>query len=308
MSALLLMLLLQVPTPVRSVTQGTGIDGGNAWAVSIVAASPLPVGFDGGYVSILNASLPVTGTFWQATQPISGTVTASVTGATLAAGTANIGDVDVLTLPSVTVGTFPDNEPFNVAQINGVAPLMGAGATGTGSLRVTVSTDSAGYGTANGAIPAQSQLTSARATAYGSSPTAVGAGNNAPLVTDLEGRLYVNSTHPRAFTCQFAAASTATLLELTGCAAVASNSYYITDISITGGTANAATVPSLLRSGTGSNCASNTVTLYTCWHGTAGSCESNRTTPIKATVAHALCLIDATVGTKAATVSGFIAP
>jgi hypothetical protein len=27
--------------------------------------------------------------------------------------------VDVLTLPSVTIGTFPDNEPFNVAQING---------------------------------------------------------------------------------------------------------------------------------------------------------------------------------------------
>jgi hypothetical protein len=50
--------------------------------------------------------------------------------------------VDVLTLPSVTIGTFPDNEPFNVAQINGVTPLMGAGATGTGSLRVTAASDS----------------------------------------------------------------------------------------------------------------------------------------------------------------------
>ena len=49
--------------------------------------------------------------------------------------------VDVLTLPSVTIGTFPDNEPFNVAQINGVTPLMGAGNTGTGSLRVTLATD-----------------------------------------------------------------------------------------------------------------------------------------------------------------------
>ena len=49
--------------------------------------------------------------------------------------------VDVLTLPSVTIGTFPDNEPFNVAQINGVAPLMGAGNTGTGSPRVTIATD-----------------------------------------------------------------------------------------------------------------------------------------------------------------------
>lgn len=62
--------------------------------------------------------------------------------------------VDVLTLPSVTVGTFPDNEPFNVAQINGVTPLMGAGNTGTGSLRVTEATDSqlsAGVGAAGDA-------------------------------------------------------------------------------------------------------------------------------------------------------------
>lgn len=95
------------------------------------------------------------------------------------AGTNNIGDVDVLTvpadpfganadaasatgsisaklryiaatgipvtsLPSVTIGTFPDNEPFNVAQINGVAPSMGNGASGTGVQRVTIANDSTG--------------------------------------------------------------------------------------------------------------------------------------------------------------------
>lgn len=49
--------------------------------------------------------------------------------------------VDVITLPSVTIGTFPDNEPFNVAQINGVTPLMGAGNGGTGSLRVNIASD-----------------------------------------------------------------------------------------------------------------------------------------------------------------------
>jgi len=36
---------------------------------------------------------------------------------------------------------FPDNEPFNVAQINGVTVLMGNGATGTGSQRVTLAND-----------------------------------------------------------------------------------------------------------------------------------------------------------------------
>jgi uncharacterized protein (AIM24 family) len=54
----------------------------------------------------------------------------------LPAGTNNIGDVDVL--------TFPDNEPVNVAQMNGVAVTMGNGASGTGVQRVTLASDSTG--------------------------------------------------------------------------------------------------------------------------------------------------------------------
>lgn len=48
--------------------------------------------------------------------------------ATIAAGDNNIGNVDVVTLPSVTIGTFPDNEPINVAQMGGLAvsPCMKA--------------------------------------------------------------------------------------------------------------------------------------------------------------------------------------
>lgn len=52
-------------------------------------------------------------------------------------------DVQIGGSDSLTIGTFPDNEPLNVAQINGVTPLMGAGNTGTGSPRVTISTDQA---------------------------------------------------------------------------------------------------------------------------------------------------------------------
>lgn len=44
--------------------------------------------------------------------------------------------VDVLTLPNVTIGTFPDNEPINIAQMNGVTVSMGVGASGTGTQRV----------------------------------------------------------------------------------------------------------------------------------------------------------------------------
>lgn len=64
-------------------------------------------------------TVPVSGTFWQATQPVSLAALPA-----LVAGNANIGDVDVLTLPNVTIGTFPDNEPINIAQINGAAPSL----------------------------------------------------------------------------------------------------------------------------------------------------------------------------------------
>lgn len=60
----------------------------------------------------------------------------------LPAGTQNIGNVDVLTLPSVTIGTFPDNEPFNVAQFGGNAVVTGTGVGGLGIPRVTISNDS----------------------------------------------------------------------------------------------------------------------------------------------------------------------
>jgi len=61
--------------------------------------------------------------------------------------------VDVLTMPTTAVtGTFwqatqpvsiSGNQAVNVAQINGVTPLMGAGNTGTGSHRVTIASDQA---------------------------------------------------------------------------------------------------------------------------------------------------------------------
>ena len=43
---------------------------------------------------------------------------------------------------TVTVGTFPDNEPFNVAQFGGTAVATGTGLGGAGIPRVTVSSDS----------------------------------------------------------------------------------------------------------------------------------------------------------------------
>lgn len=299
-------------------------------------ATPVPIS------GTVTASGPVTDTQLRATPvPISGTVTATVANATLAAGSAVIGHVivDTASTTAVTqatgtnlhavidtgsttavtqatgtnlhtvvdsITTFPDNEPFNVAQINGVAPLMGAGATGTGSLRVTIANDSTGYGTANGTIPTQSQLESSRATAYGSSPTAVAAGNNAPRIADTEGRQYVNTAHPRAITCNLTTTATSST-QVTGCELVSSNSIYITDIRVSGGIATGATAPAIIQAGTSTTCGSPVV-LFRCDHPATGGCDWHGITPIKAAAGTGLCILDAVAGTKNVTITGYVAP
>ncbi len=67
-------------------------------------------------------------------------------------------EVAVLNTPTVTIGTFPDNEPFDLNQLVGNTHLVGAGNTGTGSPRVTISTDQAalptmGHGATGSAVP-----------------------------------------------------------------------------------------------------------------------------------------------------------
>lgn len=84
-------------------------------------------------VSNLPATQPVSGTIavsnFPATQPVSGTIAATQSGTwnvgtittlpALVAGNANIGDVDVVSLPSVTVGNFPASQ--NVVCTSGCA-------------------------------------------------------------------------------------------------------------------------------------------------------------------------------------------
>lgn len=68
-------------------------------------------------------------------------------GATSANATAIKVDGSAVTQPvSGTVTTSPPaNASTNIAQINGVTPLMGNGTTGTGSLRVTISSDNTAF-------------------------------------------------------------------------------------------------------------------------------------------------------------------
>jgi hypothetical protein len=92
---------------------------------------------DGHNVTIDNANIAVTGTFWQATQPVSLAAVPSheVTNAgtfpvqAAQSGTWNVGTVT--TCSTVT----------NVSQLGGQAIAMGTGARSAGTLRVTVATD-----------------------------------------------------------------------------------------------------------------------------------------------------------------------
>lgn len=83
---------------------------------------------------------------------ITGTVAATQS------GTWNIGTVT--TLPAL-----PANQSVNVAQINGVTPLMGNGITGTGSQRVTIASDNTAF-----------SVNAAQATAANLNATVVGTG------------------------------------------------------------------------------------------------------------------------------------
>jgi hypothetical protein len=150
-------------------------------------------------------------------------------------------DVQIGGSDSLTIGTFPDNEPFNVAQINGVTPLMGAGNTGTGSLRVTVATDQAalpgmGVYVEDAAETAGGNLSMAGTVRRDTAASSAGAsGDNATVNTDALGLLWTRGLDP----CTGVAKqylpiniSTATTTEITASLAGASNHYYVCSINI----------------------------------------------------------------------------
>ena len=72
--------------------------------------------------------------------------------------------------PTFNVGTFPDNEPFNVAQFGGAAVATGAGPSGAGVPRVTVAMDAV---TANAPAAASVGVASASALATNAARKAV---------------------------------------------------------------------------------------------------------------------------------------
>ncbi len=116
------------------------------------------------------------------TSTVSGTITANqgtspwITAGGGTAGSAATGVVTVQGIASMTKllvtpdsVALPANQSVNVAQINGVAPLMGNGVTGTGSPRVTIASDNTAF-TVNAA---QATAASLNATVVGTGTLAV---------------------------------------------------------------------------------------------------------------------------------------
>jgi len=97
-----------------------------------------------GTVTSITNSVAVTGTFWQATQPVSGTITANAgTGSfTVAQATAANLNATVSIAAAQTLATVTTvSTVTNLSQLGGVAIAMGSGIVNTGTQRVTVATD-----------------------------------------------------------------------------------------------------------------------------------------------------------------------
>lgn len=124
------------------------VDGGYVQANQGAPGTTWPVNADGGHLTRVDTiTNPVTVTDGSGALNVivDSSATVAVTGpltdAELRAGPVV---VDLGANNDVTITTFPDNEPINVAQMNGTAVTMGNGASGTGVQRVTLADDSTG--------------------------------------------------------------------------------------------------------------------------------------------------------------------
>ena len=138
-----------IPTQAPTVSiGGVGIiDSAGTNVATVKAASTIPVATDKTLVVGLNPGTSVAGTPTGAILTVQGV--ASMT-------------------PIAISGSLTANQSVNVAQINGVTPLMGNGVTGTGSQRVTIASDNTAF-SVNASLTA---ATAGGATSYYVQPTA----------------------------------------------------------------------------------------------------------------------------------------
>lgn len=111
--------------------------------------------------------------------------------------------IDQTTPGTTNLVALAANQSVNKAQINGVAPLMGNGVTGTGSQRVTLASDNsalpaAGQGAIAAAAPAGATMPALKAAT--ANPTNATAGNLVAPMGDKAGRAVITPVQVRELT------------------------------------------------------------------------------------------------------------
>ncbi len=238
-------------------------------------------------------STPVTGTFYQATQPVS-----IATLPALAAGTANIGDVDVLSLPAIPAGTN------NIGDVDVLSlPAIPAGTNNIGDVDVLTIPGIVGTIADDATTPGVPVMVGGSAKeSDGTDPGSVSAEDDvARLITDRNRRLYVNTAHPNLWSVNEDHTTAQTNNELKT-APGASLSLYITDIIVSNG-ATAGIVQFV--EDTGGTPVAKTGKLYLAINGGA---VMNLKTPIRVTANKNFGFTSTTVTTHTITVNGYIAP
>jgi hypothetical protein len=100
-----------------------------------VAINNFPAGFlaaqSGSWTVSITGSVAVTGTFWQATQPVSNAGTFATQVTSIAAGDNNIGNVDVVSLPALptgsnVIGAVTQSGTWNVGTVTAVTGITNA--------------------------------------------------------------------------------------------------------------------------------------------------------------------------------------
>lgn len=292
----------------------------------------------GSEVTVTNPSLAVTGTFWQATQPVSGTffqatqpvsgtfwqATQPVSASSLplpagastsakqpALGTAGTASTDVITIQGIASMTkllvtpdsvaLPANQTVDVARIGGTATVNG-GLAGSVAIGGTAPSDAV--------IDQKPVLIGAEVLSQGTQPAAATSGRQRRILSTVEGVQFVQEGNSNRFSC-FVTAVTAT----TQCQAApgAGLRAYVTSAHMSN---QAATVQTLdIIYGTGTNCATSPVAIsHKVQFGTLATTTNSFVaqlqfpTPLIPVAANAICVRPSAATAFGATLTGFIAP
>ena len=184
-----------------------------------IVANQLP---DGHNVTVDNASIAVTGTFWQATQPVSGTVTAA------AQPGVDIGDVTINNAAGASAVNIQDGG--NSITVDGTITAN----AGTGTMAVSMATNTPVGNVAHDAADSGAPIkVGAKAIATLSGATLVAAADRTDLYSDLDGAQVVKLNGTNADYVSGNASNTDGTSTQVIAAGAAGVKHYITDVTIT---------------------------------------------------------------------------